>query len=162
MKIKTKLTDDEFVHFAGKLRLIDKEEIAAVGRTPLVSLLESPHSSKYFYALYTDDDEPVAVCGIGDLYPEQKDFGTVWLLCTDKINFHAVDSIKTLKKLLSLHETEYGILTNIMPVGSPNRKFVEKFGFVFYDNEDEILHFNGNKFWKFEKVTERGLYRDLN
>ena len=160
MIIKKTITDDEVMEFAKNLRLADRDEIRLMSKTPADAIFTSAEATRYLYGVYNNAGKPLGICGISDR--GDKDNAIVWLLSTPLVSNHPIEFSKIIKNLLYQHETEYSTFSNIMPVGSSNRKFVESLGFIFFDAEDELIEYNGHKFMRFEKRTERGLYADLN
>lgn len=149
MKTK-KPTFKDATDLGKNLREVDLEEMRANFKNNVEKAVQKSYlaglNTGSVYGFYTEEDEIFAMCGVLPFSEQTSDFGIVWLLCTDKVEQHAISTYREIKKLLAKHKAQFPMMGNIMLEGSSNRGFVERLGFTF---EDTTLEVGDNTFWRF-------------
>lgn len=148
---------EEAEYVAKNLREQEVEEFDKFMDSPAFHALESLKKSSVKYALLTEEEEPIALCGIVDLPEEETKTGIVWLMTSKKVFEHVTSFYREIKNLVMTYGFTYNRLYNYVECSAKNHQvFIEALGFNIVDkalvNPD-----TGAKYFMFEMITPVGL-----
>jgi hypothetical protein len=131
------------------LRDADKQEVAALERTPQQAIRDGIETSEYCHVIVDDEDNPVGIFGVG-AHPLDPEFGIIWMLCTPYIQREPMRFLRNTHRYIeTLFEVgNYKILTNCTDARNTlHHKWILWCGGEFTDRVP--LGANGEEFLQF-------------
>lgn len=145
-------TKNHVEYVAAHMRDMDKEEVGAIGLSPLHALTKSYEESTTVYTLVEPDKTPCAIVGISpSVYG--KDWGSIWMLGTKGIERHPMTFLRHSEPVLDALFKESGctVLYNyVYGKNELHQKWLQWLGFRFL-RKVELPPFN-KEFIEFAKI----------
>lgn len=103
-------TADDIIHISKHMREADLNEVRAVGRKPMQSLLDGWERSDRCETVFVDE-EPAAVWGV---VPDDWSRGCIWLLGTDRLTEKPLTFLRGAKRKLERVLQSYDKVENFV------------------------------------------------